>query len=535
MNNWDPGPAESPDSTDLALSKLSNQLWQIKVLLEDRKTYQYKFTRGSLQTLENNTDSTETNLRSVFIDSELDPIIVLDTVYSWKDFTLPPKPENGTPVLSYFNNSPQTALAITWGTDSLTTNTLYYGINDINENVVTVNRNYDMLKAGDNLIHTVRLENLQPGTTYKYKVETRGVYESPEYNFKTAGYTDKFEFAVMGDNRPGIDTLVMQRVINNKSEFVIHLGDLVQNGKKLSDWFVFFRNYSKMLGNIPTMAIYGNHEEDALLNRFFNFPGNGASGDNNGHWYSFNYNNVHFTALDPYRHYYEGSEQYNWIIDDLNSISENIDHVIVLIHEPPFTSGTHHGPNLEIRGQLVPVFEKYNVDVVFTGHEHIYERSVVNGIPYITSGGAGSPLYFVAGGSNEYSVIAESVYHYCRVFIDGKNIKIQMVRSNGTIGDEFEIIKEITNEIPDRLILGQNYPNPFNPSTRIKFGIAEPLYVTLKVYDILGQLAGTLITENLLAGIYEVELDASKLSTGVYIYKLTAGDSELVKKLLVLK
>jgi FG-GAP-like repeat/Bacterial Ig-like domain/Secretion system C-terminal sorting domain len=102
------------------------------------------------------------------------------------------------------------------------------------------------------------------------------------------------------------------------------------------------------------------------------------------------------------------------------------------------------------------------------------------------------------------------------------------------------------DNIPERFALHQNYPNPFNPSTKIKFEI--PLgpsllkgkseaggFITLKVYDVLGNEVATLVDEYKPAGSYGVEFDASNLSSGVYLYKLSAGDFSDVKKLMLLK
>ncbi|MBL1213046.1 MAG: T9SS type A sorting domain-containing protein [Ignavibacteriae bacterium] len=103
------------------------------------------------------------------------------------------------------------------------------------------------------------------------------------------------------------------------------------------------------------------------------------------------------------------------------------------------------------------------------------------------------------------------------------------------------------NLIADEFRLYQNYPNPFNPTTTIKFttspfnpspyqgeGNRERL-ITLKVYDILGREIKTLINEQKPAGTYEVQFDASQLSSGVYFYYLSAGDFVQTKKLILIK
>jgi hypothetical protein len=83
--------------------------------------------------------------------------------------------------------------------------------------------------------------------------------------------------------------------------------------------------------------------------------------------------------------------------------------------------------------------------------------------------------------------------------------------------------------------LAQNYPNPFNPATTIKFSIAEEGLVNLSVYNLLGQKAAELKNEVLQPGNYEAEFDASSLSSGVYVYKLSAGGKVISRKMVVLK
>lgn len=97
-------------------------------------------------------------------------------------------------------------------------------------------------------------------------------------------------------------------------------------------------------------------------------------------------------------------------------------------------------------------------------------------------------------------------------------------------------INQIENTVPDKFRLLQNYPNPFNPSTTIRFMIPHNSYVTLKVYDMLGREVETLISENLKPGIYETPFNVSaNISSGIYFYKITAGNYSKVKKMVFLK
>jgi len=89
--------------------------------------------------------------------------------------------------------------------------------------------------------------------------------------------------------------------------------------------------------------------------------------------------------------------------------------------------------------------------------------------------------------------------------------------------------------IPDRFTLGQNFPNPFNPSTKISWQSPVDSWQTLKIYDVLGNEVATLVNEYKPAGVYEVQFDASQLSSGIYFYKLQAGNFVEIKKMVLLK
>ncbi len=90
-------------------------------------------------------------------------------------------------------------------------------------------------------------------------------------------------------------------------------------------------------------------------------------------------------------------------------------------------------------------------------------------------------------------------------------------------------------KIPHGFSLEQNYPNPFNPSTKISYSLPERNFVTLKIYDVLGNAITTLVTEEEPAGNYEINFNAVNLSSGTYFYKLTAGKYSEVKKMILIK
>ena len=88
---------------------------------------------------------------------------------------------------------------------------------------------------------------------------------------------------------------------------------------------------------------------------------------------------------------------------------------------------------------------------------------------------------------------------------------------------------------PTTFALEQNYPNPFNPATMIRYQLPEQRMVNLSVYNMLGQEVARLVDGVQEAGYKEVEWNASRLASGVYIYRLTAGDFVQVHKMVLLK
>ena len=101
---------------------------------------------------------------------------------------------------------------------------------------------------------------------------------------------------------------------------------------------------------------------------------------------------------------------------------------------------------------------------------------------------------------------------------------------NSTIG-----IQQISNQVPKEFILSQNYPNPFNPTTNIEFAIPKQSFVKLMIYEIQGLEVEILVNENLKAGIYRADWNASKYTSGIYFYKLVTNDFAQTKKMILIK
>jgi hypothetical protein len=173
-------------------------------------------------------------------------------------------------------------------------------------------------------------------------------------------------------------------------------------------------------------------------------------GDNGTHttrYYSFDYGAAHFLALDSEEDFGPTSAQYTWLLRDLESpAAQRATWRFAYVHRPPYSSGLGHGSEYALREAWSPLFERFGVDVVFAGHEHNYERSkpvrdytAVGGrfpVVYIVTGGGGKQLYEV--GRSPWTAYSAMVYHFVRVDVSGRHIRLQAINAAGQVFDQVE-------------------------------------------------------------------------------------------------
>ena len=153
----------------------------------------------------------------------------------------------------------------------------------------------------------------------------------------------------------------------------------------------------------------------------------------------------------------------------------------------------------------------------------IFQRIITRRTPYITRDKPNDNLkaYLAVPAGNGYVIPAKSV-----VTMVGK-------LDGSAIG-------EIQTDIPQKYQLYQNYPNPFNPGTKIKYLIPRNSFVSLKVFNMLGQQITTLVNEEQKAGEYTIDFsanggNASSLASGIYMYRLQAGNFSSTKKMILIR
>ena len=285
--------------------------------------------------------------------------------------------------------------------------------------------------------HALTLAGLTPYAAVHYRVSTNGQPLGNDSVFRTAAAPTQttFSFAAFGDTRTGhaAHSRVVSSVVSLAPDFVLHTGDMVENGLAPDQWTTFFDIERDLMRQAPWYGVLGNHEQNSpLYFEAFHLPGN-------EHWYSFDYANAHFIGLEIVHSasYAPGSEQMLWLQNDLAQSRQPWK--VVFFHIPPYSSG-EHGGNPQVRAALEPLFIQYGVDLVFNGHDHDYERSAAGSIVYIVTGGGGAPLYARVN-SNPASVYFTSTYHSVLVTVMGSMLHATAVRSDGVAFDGFSLVK----------------------------------------------------------------------------------------------
>jgi len=337
-------------------------------------------------------------------------------------------PQNSSFVIGpYTQRSQKNSIIVSWETKTQTTrNEVQWGLT-VDLGNITVEKNLFV-----HTLHTVILEGLTASTQYYYKVISDDA-ESATYTFYTSFQKDDdMRFVVYGDSRGGWDNWMSTKIVGQAIEvkhppFVINTGDLVDDGANASDWVDFF-TASPFVHNSTLYPVLGNHENySKLYFTYFSLP-------SHERWYSFDNGPVHFIGLDSNQRNAYRLVQLVWLVFDLRTNSQPF--TIVFFHHPLYSSG-HHGNTTLLRMIWKPIFEHFAVDIVFNGHDHDYERSVVNGITYVVTGGGGAPLYDV--GHSPWTMYSEKTNHYCLLTATSSLLKFEAIKPDGTVFDSFMI------------------------------------------------------------------------------------------------
>ncbi|MBI1747304.1 MAG: metallophosphoesterase [Acidobacteria bacterium] len=344
----------------------------------------------------------------------------------------------------YLQNTTEDSLIIVWITDQNGDSLVEFGL--------TPELGQEANDPTSTTRHAVQLSGLATDTTYYYRVKTNGQILSEIESFKTANGADNpyFTMTIFGDSGEGTSAqhAVAAQIAAIQPNLILHTGDVIYpNG---ADFFYnarYFDIYRDTIKAVPVFPCLGNHDyltsRGGPYLRNFYLPDNAVVPEHKGRYYSFNYGGAHFTVLDT--ELVPGgvgnADQRAWFEADLVAAQDAL-WKFVYFHRPPFSSG-RHGSSISIRNVVAPLAEKYNVDYVFSGHDHTYERTTPildsapssKGVLYLVTGGGGASLYDV--GRSDWTAFSGKFYHTSKVTVENLILTLESVDSTGEIQDSF--------------------------------------------------------------------------------------------------
>jgi hypothetical protein len=315
-----------------------------------------------------------------------------------------------------------------------------------------------------NYYHSVNFTGLDADTVYAYRVGNGNIW-SEWFQFRTAGNnTEPFSFLYFGDAQHKIFSLwsrtLRAAILNSpQTRFMIYAGDMVNRQNYDREWNEWFNAGGWVFATIPSIPAVGNHEYNKYrdkrrtLSKFwrpqFTLPQNGIAGLKETNYY-LNYQGTRFVVLNSNE---KIEPQARWLEKVLER-NPNLWTVVVFHH--PVYSSIRGRDNKEVRNHWEPLFEKFKVDLVLQGHDHVYSRGrspgKADGPVYITS--VSGPQMYNLARAGWMDRAGGNVQLFQVVSISPEVLNYKSVTVTGEIYDAFDLVKEdgqnskLINRIP---------------------------------------------------------------------------------------
>jgi predicted phosphodiesterase len=309
---------------------------------------------------------------------------------------------------------------------------------------------------GTYFMHEVVLDDLEPGTCYRYQIVGFSEHGGRVCtSYAATNHDETIRVLALGDTSPitGTTQELLEQTLPKEPQFTVHLGDLQYYTTAAETWTIWFEEMAPMLEAGAFMPCIGNHENEKEGQEFEHyykrFWKGGVAEDGNLYRHHFQTGGVHWFAFNSENDIGpepEFESQFEWLDQRLGEVAqtEGFRMSIVYFHRPIYTVGDH-SPALNLRERLVPILERHDVPLVLQGHNHAYERFEKNGITYLVAGGGGSGLNDIdVTESNhpedaEFRVTAGMYSHAAMLEIEGSTIHVEIVDPEGQVRDEFDV------------------------------------------------------------------------------------------------
>lgn len=311
------------------------------------------------------------------------------------------------------------------------------------------------------------MQKLTPATEYEYRiVNADGATDWITFS-TTKEDLNKYKVLVFGDSQ-STDYSVWGQTAqiawqqNDDAAFFINMGDITDNGQAYFQWRDWFENADVLTSHIPFAPVLGNHEAYSMDWKFaepytykalFAVPYGGPK-DQNRLAYSFDYGDVHYVSLNTDYEELNGwrptmmEDEAAWLDKDLAAAKKAGKRLVVLMHRPPWDSP--YNGTLDVNGKyFMPLFDKYDVPLVFTAHEHCYERTVpikndqatTEGTVYIATGRSGTEAW-----DGSVKKPTDVIYYnptdmpmYLTLQVEPDEFRVSAMKNDGTLIDTVSI------------------------------------------------------------------------------------------------
>jgi Icc-related predicted phosphoesterase len=365
----------------------------------------------------------------------------------------------------YLNNATTSGMDVVFETDRPVDYVIEYGKKVPFDKKMEVNTQKLIKETGtaESNIYKIKLTDLEAETPYFYNIKAiardGSVIESGNLTFSTAvKESSAYSFAVMGDTeaRPHINDRISKMIWDERPNFVVIVGDLTDGGVKdhKFEWnYEYFQGVNQLASRIPIFPVPGNGEDDLHWYRqYHSLPLDKG-------YYSFRFGNAEFFMLDSNRpkEFAPDGKQYIWLENELKKSTATWK--FVAHHHAPYSAddddygdswkGAAESGDLAIR-KIVPLYEKYKVDMVFFGHLHTYQRTLPikdnkvnreNGVVYVQGGGGGGNLEDFAPSRAWFSAKTYRGHHYFTITAHDKELNFKMYDTEGRLKDYLDLKK----------------------------------------------------------------------------------------------
>ncbi len=295
--------------------------------------------------------------------------------------------------------------------------------------------------------HVFTLASLAADSRFSYRVRA-GSTQSAKYSFSTLpNVGSEIRIGIYGDVRGGhaVHRRLVERMLDEALDFVVVSGDMVARGSDEADWQKFFALTQEFRAQVPYYPAVGNHDL-GLANpdgtdraeRMLGLPPPPAKRPAEAYWYSRDVADVHLVFLDSNN--YDRVEQEAWLEADLAAARKSgVRAIVAITHDGPFARG-YHGGNALARARIVPILTRHKVNLLVSGHDHLYQRGEHLGLPYLVSGGGGAPLYAIRCGvpgrprcAIEDGMQKVAREHHYAVLTVGRDLELCSRRPDGSL------------------------------------------------------------------------------------------------------